>query len=81
MKTILLLFILSLTGCAQLDSYRRTYAVNYDADQKSGSVSMTLEPIAQPTTTPNIAQGLNDETIAKILKLLEESAKKNAPTD
>lgn len=75
MKTIILLLALTSVGCQSLDNYRRTYNVEYDADSKAGSISMTLEPISKPS--PNLASGLNDETIAKIIKLLEQSSKKD----
>jgi len=76
LAALLMLIATCVSGCQSLDRYQRTYAVNYNADSQTGSVSMTLTPISPPSQTPNIATALNDETISRILALLEKRAEK-----
>jgi len=70
----------ALSGCQQYTawdkSHERTYAVTYDADSKSGAVSMTIRPAASASVAPAPAAGMTDETIAKIVKIISDQAVK-----
>lgn len=80
MKTLLVLLAVLATGCTALDRYERTYSMAVDADSKSGSLSMTLRPIASPTgsTPPDPVMAMDDKTIAKIIEIVTKAAEKNA---
>lgn len=68
-----ILFSISLSGCSQLDRYSRTYNVGYDADTRTGTIGITLTPVApvnQPVPPP---AALSDETIVRIVKLIMDS--------
>jgi len=86
MKTILATLLLvtaamCLTSCETLNQSERTYSVSYDADQKSGAISITLRPAQPPVNhaAPSPIWAMDDATIDRIVRLVETSAKKNAP--
>lgn len=86
MKTILTAILvvvatLCLISCEALKESERTYSVSYDADQKSGAISLTLKPARPPVNhaAPSPIWAMDDATIERIVRLVEASAKKNAP--
>lgn len=66
-----------LGSCAEYQkfssSYERTYSAGYNADTGSGQVSLTLRPISPSAQAATPPATLNDEVIAKIVKLIMES--------
>lgn len=86
MKKIALATILAafcLTGCQQYSAWdqthERTYGVTYDADTKTGAVTMTIKPSGNVSQAPAPAGGMNDETIQKIAQIIyDASSKKQA---
>ena len=84
MKTTIALLLLSfaLVGCESFTKEtERTYAVSYDADQKAGSISITLKPTTPQTlhVAPSPVWAMDDATIEKIVRIVEASAKRNVP--
>lgn len=81
---VLLWLLAGLGGCGGYGewdrSHERTYGVSYDADSRTGAVSMTIRPAATASAAaPAPAAGLNDETIAQIVKIIyAEAAKKQS---
>lgn len=80
----LALFSSLFAGCSQYaawdTTHERTYAVNYDADAKTGALSMTIRPAANANSlAPVPASAISDETIAKIVQIVYAAAKKNEP--
>lgn len=58
----------------------RAYAVSYNTDTKSGSLSVTLRPAITPGTPLAAPVAMDDATIAKIIRLMELSAQKQVAT-
>ncbi len=87
--TLLSLTALPLALCGCPASYghfaattERAYAVSYNTDTKSGSLSVTLRPATVPGTPPAPpVQAMDDATITKIIRLMEEAARKQAPEE
>lgn len=74
-----------LTGCQKYSTWdqthERTYGITYDADTKTGAVSMTIKPSGNASHVPAPADGMSDETIQKIAKIIyDASTKKQAAT-
>lgn len=69
----------SLSACSALDRYSRTYSIDYDANTKTGGVSITLTPVTPlaPPIAPPAA--LSDATIEKIVKLIMDSRQATLP--
>jgi len=67
-------------GCTVMNGYERTYMATYDADNQSGAISLTLRPIVPPGSpaAPVATEVMNDEVIARIVKMVSEEARKNA---
>jgi hypothetical protein len=72
-----------LTGCSTYKAWdtahERTYGVTYDADTKTGALSLTIRPSSSASTAPAPAAGMTDETIAKIVQIIYAQATKNKP--
>lgn len=78
---VLILALLGSGGCEQIP-VERTYSASYNADSQSGSIGITLRPVTPPRGNEGQAavNAMNDETILRILKLVEtEMAKNRAP--
>lgn len=76
----IILILAMFGGCNAMNGYERTYAATYDADNQSGNISLTLRPIAPPGSpaAPVATEAMNDEVIARIVKLVSDEARKNA---
>ncbi len=77
---ILGLVVLSLfSGCSALDRYERTYQGTWDADSKTGGISITLRPVAGTGAGGGqSAAVLSDATIERIVRLVEADRRKDA---
>jgi len=78
--------VFALSGCgAGYEQFARTtersYAVSYDADAGSGALSVTFRPAATASSAapPNPVYAMDDATIARLARLVWESARRNAP--
>lgn len=76
----------ALSGCGA--GYRqfagtteRQYGVSYDADARSGSLSVTFRPAraGSPHAAPNPVYAMDDATIGRMARLVYEAARRNAP--
>jgi len=70
-----------LSACTPLAQWsrtnERTYGVSYDANTKTGALSLTIRPVTQSQPAP--AAGMSDDTLARIVKLIyDASAKQRA---
>lgn len=70
----------ALCGCPAMNeyarNYERTYTAAYDADNKSGTLSVTIKP-ATPTAGFSPVQTLDDKLKAQLEKAVEDAIRRN----
>ncbi len=70
-----LVVVLLLPGCASIRNSERTYAASYDADEKMGTVSVTLRPVTPTAQAIQRTTNLDEKQLAELIKKAMEQAR------
>ena len=57
-----------LAGCGTIQNSERTYAASYDADEKMGTVSVTLRPVTPTAQAIQRTTSLDEKQLAALIK-------------